>query len=151
MLCVSLVVSTQSMMAAVPMARFVKVIDSRTIVVEHVNVEEVVHLTYVEVPPEDEQAARTYLTEKLTGTFVYVENGKVYRSPDALFINRELAFGAYTAPSLKMHVFGVINPGPRPQTLPAALVRAPLPAPKAPKPTVHRKGSSGTRAPRKKN
>lgn len=112
------------MMAAVPMARFVKVIDSRTIVVDHAGASEVVHLTSVDVPAEDEQAARDYLAEKLTGTFVYVENGNVYRSPDALFINRELAFGAYAAPSLKMQVFGQLSPGPRPQaTQHAAPVR----------------------------
>jgi hypothetical protein len=117
-------------MAAVPMARFAKVIDSRTIVVERVNVTEVVHLTNVDVPAEDEQAARQYLQEKLAGSYVYVENGNVYRSPDALFINRELAFAAYSAPSLKMRVFGEINPGPRAQPR-ATPVRAPMQVPRA--------------------
>jgi hypothetical protein len=116
------------MMAAVPMARFSKVIDSRTIVVERIDGTEVVHLTNVAVPAEDEQAARDYLTDKLTGSYVYVENGNVYRSPDALFINRELAYGAYSAPALKMRVFGEINPGPRPQK--AAPVREPMQVPK---------------------
>ena len=113
------------MMAANPMARFSKVIDSRTIVVERIDGTEVVHLTNVNIPAEDEQAVRDYLTEKLTGSYVYVENGNVYRSPDALFINRELAYGAYAAASLKMRVFGEINPGPRPQKS-AAPVRAPM-------------------------
>ena len=113
------------MMAANPMARFSKVIDSRTIVVERIDGTEVVHLTNVNIPAEDEQAVRDYLTEKLTGSYVYVENGNVYRSPDALFINRELAYGAYAASSLKMRVFGEINPGPRPQKS-AAPVRAPM-------------------------
>ena len=116
------------------MARFARVIDSRTIVVERIDASEVVHLTNVDVPAEDEQAARAYLEEKLTGTFVYVENGKVYRSPDALFINRELAFGAYAAPSLKMRFLGEINPGPRAQAPRAMPVREPMqvPRPKAP-------------------
>lgn len=118
-------------MAAVPMARFEKVIDSRTIVVDRAGTSEVVRLTNVDVPAEDEQAARAYLAEKLTGTFVYVENGNVYRSPDALFINRELTFGAYSAPSLKMQVFGQVNPGPRSQAAPrAAPARKPAPAPR---------------------
>jgi len=120
------------MMAAVPMARFSKVIDSRTIVVERIGGTEVVHLTNVAVPAEDEQAARDYLTEKLTGSYVYVENGNVYRSPDALFINRELAYGAYAA-STKMRVFGEVNPGPRVQKS-ATPVRAPMQIPRP----VHR-------------
>src|SRR5437588_2636270 len=131
-LCVSLIVFSQSLMAAVPMARFSKVIDSRTIVVERIGGTEVVHLTNVAVPAEDEQAARDYLTEKLTGSYVYVENGNVYRSPDALFINRELAYGAYAA-STKMRVFGEVNPGRRAQKSPAP-VRAPVQIPRP----VHR-------------
>jgi hypothetical protein len=131
-LCVSLVVSTQSAAAAVPMARFVRVTDSRTIVVEHAGGStEVVHLANVDVPPEDELAARAYIEEKLTGAFVYVEKGTVYRSPDALFINRELAYGAYGAPSVKMRVLGFINPGPRAQAAPRATpVREPMQVPR---------------------
>jgi hypothetical protein len=138
-LCVSLVIPTQ-LMAAVPMARFAKVIDSKTIVVERIDATEVVHLTNVDIPAEDEQAARDYLQQTLTGTYVYVENGKVYRSPDALFINRELAFGAYAAPTLKMHYFGDINPGPRtqsPRATSATPVRAPMQVPRPPKAAVH--------------
>jgi hypothetical protein len=135
-LCVSLVIPIQ-LMAAVPMVRFVKVIDSRTIVVARTDVTEVVHLTNVDVPAEDEQAARAYIQQTLAGMYVYVENGKVYRSPDALFINRELAFGAYAAPTLKMHVFGEIYAGPSAQTPRAMPVRQPLQVPK-PKTPVHR-------------
>jgi len=117
-------------MAAVPMAHFARVIDSRTIVVERLGATEVVHLTNVNVPAEDEQAARAYLQETLAGTYVYVENGKVYRSPDALFINRELAFGAYGAPTLKMRVLGEINPGPRAPAKQATPVREPMQVPR---------------------
>ncbi|MDP9360088.1 MAG: hypothetical protein M3P29_01415, partial [Acidobacteriota bacterium] len=114
------------------MARFVRVTDSRTIVVEHNGGStEVVHLVNVDIPPEDELAAREYIEQTLTGAFVYVENGKVYRSPDALFINRELAYGAYSAPSLKMRVLGEVNPGPRAQAAPrAAPVREPMQVPR---------------------
>jgi hypothetical protein len=121
------------------MAKFSKVIDSRTIVVERIDGNEVVHLTNVDIPAEDEQAARDYLQQTLMGTYVYVENGKVYRSPDALFINRELAFGAYASPTLKMHYFGDINPGPRaqaPRATSAAPVRAPMQVPRS-KAAVH--------------
>jgi hypothetical protein len=111
-LCVSIVVFTQSLMAANPMARFAKVIDSRTIVVERIGGAEVVHLANVDVPPADEQTARDYIREKLAGSYVLIENGNVYRSPDALFINRELAYGAYGSPSLKMRVFGELAPPP---------------------------------------
>jgi hypothetical protein len=128
-LLVFLFVPTQ-LMAAVPMARFARVIDSRTIVVEHTGATEVVHLSNVDVPASDERAAREYIEEKLTGTFVYVENGEVYRSPDALFINRELAYRAYAAPSLKMRVLGEVNPAPRAQALRATPVREPMQVPK---------------------
>jgi hypothetical protein len=112
-LCVSLVAFAQVAMAAVPMVRFIRVTDSRTIVVARIGgPEEVVHLTNVAVPAEDESAAREFIQQKLTGTFVYVEDGKVYRSPDALFINRELAYAAYASSSLKMQYFGEANPGP---------------------------------------
>ena len=111
------------------MARFSKVIDSRTIVVERSGSTEVVHLANVAIPAADEQAARDYLTDKLTGSFVYVENGNVYRSPDALFINRELAYGAYASTSVKMRVLGEAYSGPHPQQS-AAPARAPVQVPK---------------------
>jgi hypothetical protein len=131
-LCVSLVLSAKAAMAAVPMVRFVRVTDSSTIVVARINgPEEVVHLTNVAVPAEDEASAREFIQQKLAGTFVYVEDGKVYRSPDALFINRELAYGAY-ASSVKMYYLGQVNPGPHAKTpIPRATpVRATIPAPR---------------------
>lgn len=112
------------------MARFARVIDSRTIVVERTGATEVVHLSNVDVPANDERAAREYLEKTLTSAFVYVENGEVYRSPDALFINRELAYRAYAAPSLKMRVLGEVNPAPRAQALRATPVREPMQVPK---------------------
>jgi hypothetical protein len=118
------------LMAAIPMARFARVIDSRTIVVERIDATEVVHMTNVNVPAEDERAARQYIEDKLAGAFVYVENGEVYRSPDALFINRELAYRAYADRSVKMRVLGEIDPGPRAQTLRATPVPEPTPVPK---------------------
>lgn len=138
-LCVSLAVFAPSVMAAVPMARFVRVTDSRTIVVAHVGgPEEVVHLASVEVPAADEIAAREFIQQSLASTFVYVEEGKVYRSPDALFINRELAYGAYATPGLKMFYLGQVNPGPHAQTAPRATpARAPLKVARATAPPRH--------------
>ncbi|MEA2239836.1 MAG: hypothetical protein QOC81_4560 [Thermoanaerobaculia bacterium] len=124
-------------MAAIPMARFVRVTDSRTIVVAHLNgPEEVVHLVNVDVPAEDEMAARAFIQDNLARTFVYVEDGKVYRSTDALFINRELAYGAYASPGVKTFYLGEVNPGPRaqaaPRTTPArVLVQSPKKAPRS--------------------
>jgi hypothetical protein len=139
-LCVSLVVFAPSVMAAVPMARFVRVTDSRTIVVAHLGgPEEVVHLANVEVPAADEIAARAFIQQSLAGTFVYVEAGKIYRSPDALFINRELAYGAYATPGLKMFYLGQVNPGPHAQTAPRATpARAPLKVARATAPPSRR-------------
>lgn len=138
-LCVSLAFFTPSVLAAVPMARFVRVTDSRTIVVAHIGgPEEVVHLANVDIPAADEIAAREFIQQRLAGTFVYVEEGKVYRSPDALFINRELAYGAYAAPGLKMFYLGQVNPGSRAQAAPRATpARVPLKVARATTPSRH--------------
>ena len=134
---VSLVISSQAAMAAIPMVRFVRVADSRTIVVAHLNgPEEVVHLSNVDVPAEDETAARAFLQQSLAGTFVYVENGRVYRSPDALFINRELAYGAYATPGLKMYYLGQVSPGAHAQAAPRATPAAAPATKKASRPPV---------------
>jgi len=139
-LCVSLavyVVFTPSVTAAVPMARFVRVTDSRTIVIAHVGgPEEVVHLANVEIPAADEVAARAFIQQSLAGTFVYVEQGNVYRSPDALFINRELAYRAYATPGLKMFYLGEVNPAPNAQPAPRTTkAKAPLKAARTPSPS----------------
>jgi len=71
------------------MARFARVIDSRTIVVERIDAAEVVHLTNVNVPAEDEQAARC-LHPGDAGRHVRLTSRTATsnRSPDALlFIN----------------------------------------------------------------
>jgi hypothetical protein len=138
-LCVSLavyVVFTPSVTAAVPMARFVRVTDSRTIVVAHVGgPEEVVHLANVDIPAADESAARAFIQQSLAGTFVYIEGGNVYRSPDALFINRELAYRAYATPGLKMFYLGEVNPGPHAQTVPRTTPAKTPPKARTPSPS----------------
>jgi hypothetical protein len=123
----------------------VRVTDSRTIVVAHLGgPEQNVHLSNVEIPAQDEMAAREFIQETLAGTFVYVEDGKVYRSPDALFLNRELAYGAYASSTLKMHYLGEVNPGPHAAqpTARAEPVHSPVRAPRRPRRLIVRAADS---------
>jgi len=77
-------------LAAVPMARVLNVVNSRTIRVQVAGQQSMVALTGVEISAEEEGAATEYMHRLLDGTWVYVENGSVYRSPDGLYINGEL-------------------------------------------------------------
>lgn len=113
LLVVSLLAAAPAVHAASRMAQFVSAPDGHTIIVRRDGVDERVPLVNVFLAAEDEPAAREFLERRLAGKWVYVEDGNVYRSPDALFINRELAYRAYTAPQLQMRVFGEVNPGPR--------------------------------------
>ena len=81
------------------MVRFVRAVDGQTIVVDRNGTQVVVTLDGVNVQPEDQTAARTFLERELAGKWLLVENGNVYRSPDTLFVN-----GA-------MRQRGYINPG----------------------------------------
>jgi hypothetical protein len=98
-------------LAAVPMARVLDVITSRQIRVEVAGQQSTVALTGVEISAEEESGATEYLHRLLDGTWVYVENGSVYRSPDGLYINGELQRRAWRASS-NMHYLGISNPGP---------------------------------------
>jgi hypothetical protein len=80
-------ISTKAM--ASPMARVVHVVDWRTVVVESEGRQTAVTLTNVVVSPVRQLEATRYL-ETLTGSWVLVENGNVYRSPDGLFVNGEM-------------------------------------------------------------
>ena len=126
------------------MVRFVRATDSHTIVVERIGgPTEVVSLANIDIPAQDEMAARDYIEQMLAGTFVYIESGKVYRSPDALFINRELAYGAYASPGLKMRYFGEADPGPHAKSSPRATPARTVPV----RPTLRR--ATPRRAPAK--
>lgn len=113
LLFVSLLAAAPAVHAASRMAQFVSAPDGHTIVVRRDGIDERVQLANVFLAPEDEPAAREFLERRLGGKWVYVEEGNVYRSPDALFINRELAYRAFAAPQLQMRVFGEIDPGPK--------------------------------------
>jgi hypothetical protein len=75
-------------------ARVSRVVDSRTLQLENGTI---VTLRGVAVSADDEPAAADYLRNTIgTGT-VYVDNGDVYRSPDALFLNEQLRNRAWEA------------------------------------------------------
>lgn len=122
------------------MVRVLSVKDARTIVVDHRGVAAEVRLAQVVIPPADEAAAIAYLRQSLTNAWVMVESDAfgaafVYRSPDALFVNGELARRAYATPGTPMIYLGEVTPGPR-QATPA---RAPAPRKAAPVQHHHRR------------
>ena len=69
------------------MVRFVRAADGQTIVIDRNGMQVAVTLSGVSVAPEDQLAARTFLEHELTGAWLMVDNGNVYRSPDAFFVN----------------------------------------------------------------
>jgi len=98
-------------LAAVPMARVLNVVTSRQIRVQIAGHQSTVALTGVEISAEEEIVATEYLHRLLDGTWVYVENGSVYRSPDGLYINGEMQRRAWRSSS-NMHYLGPADPGP---------------------------------------
>jgi hypothetical protein len=73
---------------AAPMFRFIKVVDPATIIVERDGVRSEVHLAGIEIT--DRNNAFAALSWTLDSSWVMIEDGRVYRSPDALFVNQEL-------------------------------------------------------------
>jgi hypothetical protein len=116
--------------AEAAMVRVVAVVDGRTIAIERNGVREQVKLAGVEVT--NEAAARELLRWTAMDAWVMLEtsgNGEflAYRSPDALFLNRELVLRGYArptsaaiAPDLRppSRYLGEINPpdGPKSST-----------------------------------
>jgi hypothetical protein len=95
-------------LAAVPMTRVTGIIDSHTITVNG----STVVLRGVDTPATEEIAATQYLRGLLTGVWVYVEGGNVYRSPDGLYVNAEMQRHAWrTVPG--MRYLGESYPGPQ--------------------------------------
>lgn len=85
--------------SAAPMSRVVAVIDPQSVAVELNGVVTTVRLAGVEIT--DARNAFALLSWTLKDTWVLVENGMIYRSPDALLVNRELVvrgFARSTAP-----------------------------------------------------
>jgi len=118
------------------MARVGRVLDSRTIVLDG---GATVTLRGVDIPPDDEALAAAYLRSILGNGWVLVENGDVYRSPDALYVNGQLITHAYRH-SARMTYLGESMPGPRARTL--------APAPRATPRSVPPPRRAHHRAPR---
>jgi hypothetical protein len=100
---------------AAPMQRLIRVADATTIVVERDGTQTAVTLTGVEVPPERRAETVAYL-QTMTGSWMLVEGGNVYRSPDGAFVNAELRrrLAAEAAPIVELHpmtILGVAAPG----------------------------------------
>jgi type II secretory pathway component GspD/PulD (secretin) len=96
------------------MVRFVRAADGQTIVIDRNGTQIAVTLTGVEVQPEDQAAAKAFLEHELAGAWLLVENGNVYRSPDALFINAEMQKRGYINPGRPREIyFGEIDFEPR--------------------------------------
>ena len=113
-----------SVLAAVPMARVVNVIDSHTISVEVDGRRNSVALTGVAMSPGEEAAAVEHLHRLVDGAWVYVEDGNVYRSPDGLFVNGEMQRHAWWS-SPNMRYLGIADPGPRTAPAKTAAVKRP--------------------------
>lgn len=76
--------------AAAPMSRVLGVRDSHSIVVDTSGVVSVVTLQNVAVAAEEEADASAYLRQLIANTWVFVDGGDVYRSPDALYVNADM-------------------------------------------------------------
>ena len=111
--------------------RVARVTDSRTIVLDSGRT---VTLRGVDIPPADEAMAADYLRSLLGNGWVLVEDGDVYRSPDALYVNGQLITHAYRG-AARMTYLGESMPGPRAHTV-APAPRA-IPARSAPPRRAH--------------
>ena len=115
---ISLLVLLSTIATAAPRVRVVDVKDSHTIVVDNRGIAATVRLAQSVVPPDEEQAAAAYLRNALVSSWVLVETDArgesyVYRSPDGLFVNGELARRAYASGRTTMVWLGESNPGPQ--------------------------------------
>jgi hypothetical protein len=117
------------------MVRVARVVDSRTIVLDG---GATVTLRGVDVPPDHEELAAEYLRSLLANhAWVLAENGDVYRSPDALYVNAQLIERVYlTGP--RMRYLGEAMPGTR---------RAGV-SPAGPAPSRRRPGAAAKTPPR---
>jgi hypothetical protein len=93
-----LVFAVAALRADAAMVRVVEVVDGRTVVVERGAARETVRLAGLEVT--DEIRARDLLRWTAVGAWVMLEPAEggaflVYRSPDAMFLNRELVMRGF--------------------------------------------------------
>ncbi len=116
------------------MVRVVDVPDGRTIIVSDNGRSSTVTLGGVSFEGDEAADAAAYLKRLVLGQWVLVETGgMVYRSPDALFVNNEMARHAWRGIPGFVYL-GTVDPGPakaRPRAaaeMPqAAMATAPLP------------------------
>jgi hypothetical protein len=101
-----------SLPARAAMSRVVAVTDSRTIVVEADGARSSVVLKGVAIEPDEEKVAVDFLRRLVAGSWVLVERGDVYRSPDALYINAEMIRRAWRTPA-NMKYLGQWDPPAR--------------------------------------
>ena len=94
--------------ASASMVRAAGAADRQTILLEGGGT---LRLRGVDLPIDDEPAAREYLHRLVSGLWIYVEDGDVYRSPDALFINGEMSRRAWRS-GTKMTYLGESFPAP---------------------------------------
>ena len=133
---VYLLIVGESASAVIPMTRVTRIINGRTIATENATVV----LLGVQIPPEEEGAATEYLHRLLDGTWVYVEDGNVYRSPDALYVNAEMQRRAWHA-ATNMRYLGESWPAPVVKRQASARPRVPF-AKRASPSRVRRRGRS---------
>jgi hypothetical protein len=142
-LCVLLFFFFPIHMMAAPMMRVVSVRNARTLIVDKRGVAADIVLGQVVIPPAEEEAATAYLRAKIVGAWVMVETDAqgqsyVYRSPDALFVNGELARRAYASQSTATMVYvGEVMPGARRVEAAPRAPAAPKHLPPPPRPHRH--------------
>jgi len=100
--------------ASAQMVRFIRAVDGQTIVIDRNGTQVMVALTGVSVQPQDQLAARAFLEHELTGAWLMVEGGNVYRSPDVFFVNRAMQQRGYINPGKPRETFlGEADFGPK--------------------------------------
>ncbi len=118
------------------MYRVVRVTGPSTILVVRDNVESEVALAGIEII--DPRNATSFLSWTLGSSWVMIEDGQVYRSPDAMLINAELVKKGYARPTTALppssHTnavyLGELDLGPRPATT-RATTKSPAPRARA--------------------
>ena len=91
------------------MSRVVEVRDGRSIVVETGGIVSEVVLSGVAIPAGEAARAADYLRRELGRSWVYVEKGEVYRSPDGLHVNDAMRRRVW----LGFTYLGEVNPAGR--------------------------------------
>jgi hypothetical protein len=130
--------------ASAGMVRFVRAVDGQTIVIDRDGMQIAVALNGVSVQPEDQAAARAFLEHELTGKWLLVENGNVWRSPDTWFVNGAMQQRGYINPSTTRERFlGEADFEPKKSS--AATTAAPRPESKS-----YRRTSRRSPAPRRR-